>query len=121
MGTLISDVLLHYRYRDNGHRYREIEKIKAIPSAKQFTVKAKSPKQRVKILLAKANWAETKFQEKMREAIVIPVENCVTIHDLCKAFDLDALYYEYDKFGQEVTLKDPLYKFLTTRPTSTPS
>ncbi|GMH53318.1 hypothetical protein TL16_g10189 [Triparma laevis f. inornata] len=47
----------------------------------------------------------------MREAIVAPVENCVTIHDLCKAFDLDASYYEYEKFGQEVTLKDPLYKF----------
>ncbi|GMI08049.1 hypothetical protein TrVE_jg12826 [Triparma verrucosa] len=104
-------VLFNYRFRDNGHRYREIERIEEIPAVKQMAVRGETAAERVKVLLAKANWKETEFQKRMMSEIVDPMNQASSIRDLCETYGIDSSSYVYDKFGNTVELIDPLFAF----------
>ncbi|GMH70302.1 hypothetical protein TrLO_g1633 [Triparma laevis f. longispina] len=56
LGKATGTVLLNYRFHDNGHRYREIEKIEDIPAAKQLVLPGKTVEERVEVLLIKTVW-----------------------------------------------------------------
>ncbi|GMH98841.1 hypothetical protein TrST_g13139 [Triparma strigata] len=111
LGTATATVLFNYRFRDNGHRFREIERIEEIPSAKQMAVRGETAAERVKALLAKACWKETEFQARMMSEIVDPMDQASSIRDLCETYGIDSSPYVYDKFGNTVELIDPLFAF----------
>ena len=60
LGKEITQVLLYYRFRDNGHRYKHIDLIPEIPSGKQLSLPGDSPEERVSFLLSQAAWVEKK-------------------------------------------------------------
>mmetsp|Transcript_25677 Transcript_25677/g.48261 ORF Transcript_25677/g.48261 Transcript_25677/m.48261 type:complete len:639 (+) Transcript_25677:162-2078(+) len=111
LGSTTATVLNYYRFRDNGHRYREIERIEEIPAVKQMAVLGETAAERVKVLLAKANWKETEFQKRMMNEIVDPMNQASSIRDLCETYGIDSSSYVYDKFGNTVELIDPLFAF----------
>ncbi|GMH66938.1 hypothetical protein TrST_g9932 [Triparma strigata] len=107
----IGNFLFNYRFRDNGHRFREIERIEEIPAVKQMAVRGETAAERVKVLLAKANWKETEFQKRMMNEIVDPMNQASSIRDLCETYGIDSSSYVYDKFGNTVELIDPIFAF----------
>ena len=111
LGKATATVLFNYRFRDNGHRFREIERIEEIPAVKQMAVRGETAAERVKVLLAKANWKETKFQKRMMSEIVDPMNQASSIRDLCESYGIDSSPYIYDKFGNTVELIDSLFAF----------
>ncbi|GMH62662.1 hypothetical protein TrST_g11285 [Triparma strigata] len=114
LGKTTATVLNYYRFRGNGHRYREIERIEEIPAAKQYNFPAEpgeTTEDRVELLLAMADWKEKEFQDRMKSEIVEPMNTASSIADLCKSYDIDSSSYVYDKFGTPVELKDPLFAF----------
>ncbi|GMH71369.1 hypothetical protein TrST_g3338 [Triparma strigata] len=111
LGEATAIVLFNYRFRDNGHRFREIEGIEDIPAAKQVDVDGETPEERVELLLATADWKETEFQDKMTSEIIDPMNTASSIKDLCEKYGIDSSEYVYDKFGNSVELIDPLFAF----------
>ncbi|GMH76616.1 hypothetical protein TL16_g07143 [Triparma laevis f. inornata] len=111
LGSATAIVLNYYRFRDNGHRYREIDKIEEFPAAKQVTLPGVSPEARVSLLLSMAKWNEPKFQKQTMSEIVEPMNSASSIKDLCQTYGIESLSYIYDKFGKPVQLVDPLFAF----------
>ena len=111
LGKATATVLLNYRFRDKGHHYREIEKIEDIPAAKQMVLPGETVEELVEMLLIKAAWQESVFQEEMTSEIVDPMNTASSIKDLCDTYGIDSADYVYDKFGNTVQLIDPLFAF----------
>ncbi|GMI15834.1 hypothetical protein TrLO_g12073 [Triparma laevis f. longispina] len=102
LGKLTADVLLNYRFRDNGHRYKEIERIPDVEQEKQVEVPGDTVEERINLLLTMAVWKESEFQKMITKDIVDPMNKAEDIEKLCKAYKIDAWDYMYDRFGQVV-------------------
>ena len=111
LGKVTATVLLNYRFRDNGHRYKEIEGIKEKPLNPQLEVPGDTVEARVELLLSMAVWKEKDFQERLMSDIVDPMNLASSITDLCKSYRIDACDYTHDKFGEAIKLVDERYKF----------
>ncbi|GMH62053.1 hypothetical protein TL16_g03398 [Triparma laevis f. inornata] len=111
LGKVTAIVLLNYRFRDNGHRYKEIEGIKEKNLNPQITVPGENVERKVELLLSMAVWREKDFQDRLMNDIVDPMNMASSITELCKVYEIDACDYTHDKFGEPIDLVDSRYKF----------
>ena len=110
LGKEIAQVLLFYRFRDNGHRYKQIDDIQEIPGRKQISLPGESPEERVSFLLCQAAWKENEFQKAMNETVVVPLNNATTVKGVCAALGISHEGFITDKFYNNVELHDEKYK-----------
>lgn len=116
LGKLTFDVLLNYRFRDNGHRYKQVGKVADIPMTRQQLVpalempgKENSKEEITKVLLAMATWREKEFQDLINGSIVSHFDKVTSVKEICASFGIEASIYEADKFGNAVSLTSSLY------------
>ncbi|GMH49859.1 hypothetical protein TL16_g00634 [Triparma laevis f. inornata] len=116
LGKLTFDVLLHYRFRDNGHRYKQIGKLANVPQTRQQLIpalempgKVQSKEEIAKVLLSMATWREKEFQDLINGEIVEHFDNVTSVKDICGSFGIEASIYEADKFGNAVSLTSSQY------------
>jgi len=110
LGKAITQVLLFYRFRDNGHRYKNIDDIQEIPGGKQISLPGESPEERVSFLLCQAAWKENEFQKAMNETVVVPLNNATTVKGVCAALGISHEGFTTDKFYNNVELHDKKYR-----------
>jgi hypothetical protein len=105
-----------FRFRDNGHRYKQIGRVSDVPMTRQQLLpalespgKVQSKTKIVKVLLAMATWREKEFQELVTGTVVSKFDNVTSVKEICSSFGIESSIYEVDKFGNSISLISSLY------------